>query len=62
MGSTNSVAACKNSNVITVRVADRCSACASDGHLDLSQGAFEQIANTDAGVIKIQYQYVNSGC
>eukprot|EP00243_Klebsormidium_subtile_P004007 TRINITY_DN1778_c1_g1_i1.p1 TRINITY_DN1778_c1_g1~~TRINITY_DN1778_c1_g1_i1.p1 ORF type:complete len:245 (-),score=55.01 TRINITY_DN1778_c1_g1_i1:499-1233(-) len=51
--------ACKNNQVIQVKVMDACEACAKDGHRDLSRGAFDKIAVLDAGVVKIKYAFVN---
>lgn len=48
-------AACKSNQIIQVTVKDRCIACESDRHRDLSKGAFNKIANLDTGVISIQY-------
>ena len=47
-------AGCTSSQTISVRLVDLCPGCASD-QIDLSQEAFSSIANTDQGVITINY-------
>ena len=42
---------------VTVRIVDRCPGCAR-GHLDLSPGAFERIAERSAGRVPISWRYV----
>ncbi|KAG8372458.1 hypothetical protein BUALT_Bualt12G0068300 [Buddleja alternifolia] len=59
-GSTNSVPACRNGEVI-VRIVDLCPGCGPN-QLDLSREAFSRIANPDAGRIRIDYNRSNSGC
>ncbi|XP_028775414.1 EG45-like domain containing protein [Neltuma alba] len=55
--STNSVPACKGGSV-TVKIVDRCPSPGCRATLDLSQEAFSTIANTDAGIINIDYVQV----
>ncbi len=49
-----------NGTTITVPVTDRCASCDAN-HIDLSQPAFQQLASTDAGVINVTWQFVQTG-
>ncbi|GMP36262.1 hypothetical protein CsSME_00008446 [Camellia sinensis var. sinensis] len=53
-GATNPVPHPCTRNNVTVKIVDHCPGCG--GTLDLSKEAFATIANTVAGVIKIDYQ------
>uniref|UniRef100_A0A2P2IZQ7 EG45-like domain containing protein n=2 Tax=Rhizophora mucronata TaxID=61149 RepID=A0A2P2IZQ7_RHIMU len=48
---------CYNGTSVTVKVVDLCPSCSGRGRdFDLSQEAFAAIANTDSGLIRINYQ------
>ncbi|KAI0718969.1 riboflavine-aldehyde-forming enzyme [Cerioporus squamosus] len=41
---------------VDVTVVDECPGC-EPGHIDLSEGAFQQLASLDAGLIQVDYNY-----
>ena len=47
---------CLGSGSVVVKIVDHCPPGSCRGTIDLSQEAFESIADTDAGVINISYQ------
>jgi expansin (peptidoglycan-binding protein) len=48
-----------NGTTITVPVEDKCPTCDS-GHIDLSQPAFEELADTGLGNIPVTWEFVHS--
>lgn len=52
-GANNAPHPCKSSQSVTVRVTDLCDSCAGD--LNLSQEAFNVIADTRAGKVRVRY-------
>ncbi|KAJ3868911.1 RlpA-like double-psi beta-barrel-protein domain-containing protein-containing protein [Lentinula novae-zelandiae] len=49
-----------NQKTVTVQVADDCPTCNNENSIDLSQGAFTQIATIDEGEVPITWEYVDS--
>lgn len=48
----------KNGKSVTVTVADACPTCENSNSIDLSVGAFKQIASLEQGLVPIQWQFV----
>ncbi|KAJ4490155.1 barwin-like endoglucanase [Lentinula aciculospora] len=49
-----------NQKIVTVKIADACPSCESENSIDLSQGAFTQIATIEEGEVPITWEYVDS--
>ncbi|PCH38005.1 barwin-like endoglucanase [Wolfiporia cocos MD-104 SS10] len=48
-----------NGNTVTVTIADDCPTCRNSDSIDLSVGAFEQIADLSEGIVSIDWEFVN---
>jgi len=48
----------KNGKSVTVTIADACPTCDNSNSIDLSKGAFEQIATVDEGIVPITWSFV----
>jgi rare lipoprotein A (peptidoglycan hydrolase) len=48
----------KNQKSVTVTIADACPTCDNSNSIDLSKGAFEQIATLDEGIVPITWSFV----
>ncbi|KZT18818.1 barwin-like endoglucanase [Neolentinus lepideus HHB14362 ss-1] len=48
----------KNGKSVTVTIADECPTCENSNSIDLSVGAFTQIATKEEGEVPIQWKYV----
>ncbi|KAJ3991871.1 RlpA-like double-psi beta-barrel-protein domain-containing protein-containing protein [Lentinula boryana] len=48
-----------NQKTVTVKIADACPTCNSENSIDLSQGAFTQIATIEEGEVPITWEYVD---
>lgn len=49
----------KNGKSVTVTVADDCPTCENESSIDLSVGAFTQIATEEEGMVPIEWNYVD---
>lgn len=49
----------KNGKSVTVTIADACPTCDNSNSIDLSKGAFEQIATLDEGIVPITWSFDN---
>jgi len=47
-----------NGKTVTVTIADDCPTCTNGNSIDLSQGAFNQIATAEEGMVPIKWQFV----
>ncbi|KAJ3715114.1 RlpA-like double-psi beta-barrel-protein domain-containing protein-containing protein [Lentinula raphanica] len=49
----------KNQKTVIVKIADACPGCSTDNSVDLSEGAFTQIATIEEGEVPITYVFVD---
>jgi hypothetical protein len=48
----------KNNKSVTVTIADACPTCNNNNSIDLSEGAFKQIATLDEGLVPIEWSFL----
>ncbi|KAF8328892.1 barwin-like endoglucanase, partial [Cantharellus anzutake] len=48
-----------NGHSVTVTIADDCPTCSNKNSIDLSQGAFQQLAKLDIGQLPIKWMFVD---
>lgn len=57
-GKQVSITNTKNGKSVTVTIADACPTCDNSNSIDLSSGAFQQIATLDEGIVPIAWKFV----